>query len=93
MTTISSTTAAAASTTANTATSKAKSAFSELGAGDFLRLMTAQMQMQDPFAPVDNKEMLVQMAQFSSLSNQTSATEALQNISAKLDKLIAKNGA
>ena len=39
-----------------------------LGQGDFLKLLTVQMQQQDPFDPVDNKEMLAQMAQFSSLA-------------------------
>ena len=39
-----------------------------LGQADFLRLLTVQIQQQDPFDPVDNKEMLAQMAQFSSLA-------------------------
>jgi flagellar hook assembly protein FlgD len=45
-----------------------KTGFAALGQGDFLKLMTAQLQQQDPFAPVDNKEMLAQMAQFSALA-------------------------
>jgi flagellar hook assembly protein FlgD len=31
------------------------------------------MQQQDPFDPVDNKEMLAQMAQFSSLAGSTTS--------------------
>ena len=69
------------------------SAFSKMGAGDFLRLMTTQMQMQDPFEPVDNKEMLAQMAQFSTLSNQTASTETLKDIASKLDVLIQRTPA
>ena len=42
-----------------------------LGSGDFLKLMTVQMQQQDPLNPVDQKEMLAQMAQFSSLAGTT----------------------
>lgn len=70
--------------------------FASLGQGDFLRLMTEQMKMQDPFDPVDNKEMLAQMAQFSQLAgvndtntNLQDTNEALQAISDKLDALIA----
>lgn len=37
-----------------------------LGQTDFLRLMTAQLKEQDPFAPVDNQQMVAQMAQMSS---------------------------
>ena len=35
------------------------------GQADFLKLMTAQMKNQDPFDPVDNTQMVAQMAQFS----------------------------
>lgn len=71
------------------APSPAKSGFAALGAGDFMRLMTEQLKMQDPFAPTDNKEMLVQMAQFSSLSSQTSMADTLKAISTKLDAVLA----
>lgn len=60
-----------------------------LGQGDFLRLLTVQMQQQDPFDPVDNKEMLAQMAQFSSLAGVAETNGALTQIAAKLDRLIA----
>jgi len=60
-----------------------------LGQGDFLRLLTVQMQQQDPFDPVDNKEMLAQMAQFSSLAGVAETNSALEAITAKLDRLIA----
>lgn len=61
----------------------------QLGEGDFLRLMTVQLQQQDPFAPVDNSQMLAQMAQFTSLASATKTNDTLQQISAKLDALIA----
>ena len=35
---------------------------------DFLRLMTTQLSTQDPFNPVDNTQMVAQMAQFSQLA-------------------------
>lgn len=59
-----------------------------LGQGDFLRLLTVQMQQQDPFNPVDNKEMLAQMAQFSSLAGVAETNASLERIANKLDLLI-----
>src|SRR3546814_4995379 len=38
-----------------------------LDQSDFLELMTAQLKNQDPFSPVDNTQMVAQMAQFSSV--------------------------
>jgi flagellar basal-body rod modification protein FlgD len=58
-----------------------------LGQADFLALMTTQLQQQDPFAPVDNTQMLAQMAQFSSLATMTDVSSELAKISAKLDRL------
>ena len=40
-----------------------------LGQEDFLKLMTTQLQYQDPFKPMDNGEFLGQMAQFSTVSS------------------------
>ena len=61
--------------------------FDTLGQADFLRLLTVQIQQQDPFDPVDNKEMLAQMAQFSSLAGINDVNSTRQQISAKLDAL------
>ena len=38
-----------------------------LGQTDFLKLLTTQMQNQDPMKPMDNTQFVAQMAQFSSL--------------------------
>jgi len=62
-----------------------------LGQGDFLKLLTVQMQQQDPFDPVDNKEMLAQMAQFSSLAGVAETNASLERIADKLDLLIKSN--
>ena len=61
--------------------------WSDLGSADFIRLLTVQIQQQDPFDPVDNKEMLAQMAQFSSLSGITEMNGTLRAIEARLDQL------
>ncbi|MXP27623.1 flagellar biosynthesis protein FlgD [Porphyrobacter algicida] len=61
--------------------------WTDLGQADFIKLLTVQMQQQDPFDPVDNKEMLAQMAQFSSLAGTTEMGDTLKAIEAKLDTL------
>ncbi len=55
-----------------------------LGQNDFLKLLTAQMQNQDPFDPVDNTQMVAQMAQFSSLAGITEMSSTLKAIADKL---------
>ena len=71
------------------ASTKPASGFAALGQSDFLKLMTVQLQQQDPFSPVDQKEMLAQMAQFSSLAGVAEGNATLASIAAKLDALIA----
>jgi flagellar basal-body rod modification protein FlgD len=70
-----------------------KYGFAALGSSDFLKLMTVQMQQQDPFNPVDQKEMLAQMAQFSSLSETAEVNQTLKQISARLDAVLAGQSA
>ena len=61
-----------------------KAAAETLGQGDFLKLMTAQMQNQDPFSPVDNTQMVAQMAQFSQLAGISEMSTTLKAIGEKL---------
>lgn len=51
---------------------------------DFLRLMTTQLTTQDPFNPVDNTQMVAQMAQFSQVAGIAEMNKSLANISAAL---------
>ncbi len=60
------------------------SASTTLGQADFLKLMTAQMKNQDPFDPVDNTQMVAQMAQFSSLAGISEMSATLKSIGDKL---------
>ena len=47
-----------------------------LGKQDFLKLLMAQMQNQDPLKPMDDTQMIAQMAQFSALEE----TQALRQV-------------
>ena len=55
-----------------------------LGQNDFLKLLTAQLKNQDPFAPVDNTQMVAQMAQFSSLAGISEMGGTLKSIADRL---------
>jgi len=56
----------------------------DMNVSDFLALMTAPLKNQDPFQPVDNTQMVAQMAQFSSLSGITEMSTTLKSIAGKL---------
>jgi flagellar basal-body rod modification protein FlgD len=73
-----------ASATKTATDNKTGQCFGAMGATDFLKLLTVQMQQQDPTDPVDNKDMLAQMAQFSSLSNSAEMNSTLKAIATKL---------
>lgn len=67
---------------ANSATNTAKSKnVADMDQNDFLRLMTKQLEHQDPFNTVDNTEMVAQMAQFSSLAGVSKTNATLESIS------------
>ena len=51
-----------------------------LNQNDFLRLMTTQLTTQDPFNPVDNTQMVAQMAQFSQVAGIAEMNRSLQAI-------------
>jgi flagellar basal-body rod modification protein FlgD len=57
----------------------------EMTSKDFVELMIAQLKNQDPFEPVDNTQMVAQMAQFSNLSATTEMASTLKTIAAKLN--------
>jgi flagellar basal-body rod modification protein FlgD len=64
-----------------------------LGQADFIRLMTTQMKLQDPLEPVDNKEMIAQMAQFSSLAGIDKINSTLEVIARQLDQVMTAQAA
>ncbi len=56
----------------------------QLGQEDFLKLMTTQLQNQDPFAPMENAEFIAQMAQFSTVTGITEMGESLKGLASQL---------
>lgn len=62
-------------TTPATSSSSSSSTDNGLSAGDFLTLLTTELQNQDPTQPVDDTQSIAQLAQFSALS----ATEELNS--------------
>jgi flagellar basal-body rod modification protein FlgD len=56
----------------------------QMDQSDFLALMTAQLKNQDPFAPVDNTQMVAQMAQLSQTSGIAEMNTTLKAISDRL---------
>ncbi len=55
-----------------------------LGQDDFLKLMTAQLTSQDPFKPLDNTQMVAQMAQFSQVAGIAEMNASLASIAQQL---------
>jgi flagellar basal-body rod modification protein FlgD len=53
----------------------------QLGKQDFLKLLLAQLQNQDPMKPMDDTQMIAQMAQFSALEATQALNSTIQNSS------------
>ncbi len=52
----------------------------KLGQEEFLTLMTAQLQNQDPMAPMDNGDFIAQMAQFSTVTGITDMVATMKSM-------------
>jgi flagellar basal-body rod modification protein FlgD len=63
-----------------TSASSSTNATKTLGESDFLKLLTAQLQAQNPLNPMDSTNFTAQLAQFSSLEQLTSINAGLKNM-------------
>ena len=52
----------------------------ELGKDAFLKLLIAELANQDPLNPMDDREFIAQMAQFSTLEQMTNMTKTLEGL-------------
>lgn len=52
----------------------------ELGADDLFSILLTQLNYQDPLKPVDNKEFVAQLAQFTALEQAKSTNEQITNL-------------
>jgi len=73
--------AATNSQTVNAQAQKSTDGSQSLGQEDFLKLMVAQVQNQDPFAPMENGDFIGQMAQFSSVDGINEMNASLEKMS------------
>ncbi len=62
----------------------------QLGQGDFLKLLTVQLQQQDPMKPMDDTQSIAQMAQFSSLQQMAAISDGIAAM--RLDSQLASAG-
>ncbi len=82
------TTAAVASANAAGGTAQpVRDVNNELGKDAFLKLLVLQLQNQDPLEPVDNADMLSQLAQFSALESQQNLNDNFTNLAGNIDQL------
>jgi flagellar basal-body rod modification protein FlgD len=61
----------------------------QLDRDSFLKLLTTQLMYQDPLNPVENTDMIAQLAQFQALETSRNTEEAISKLSLLLDESVA----
>lgn len=78
---------AVSSATSTTTTTSSSSSSSSLSTEDFLTLLVAQLQNQNPLDPTDADQLLEQMVSFADYEQQSDMAETLSGISETLDAI------
>jgi flagellar basal-body rod modification protein FlgD len=68
-----------------------RTAQQDLGKDDFLKILMTQLQNQDPTKPMEDKQFIAQMAQFSTLEQMNNMSENFAQLNAKLQSSQAMN--
>jgi len=68
----------------STASTAAPNSIEELGSEEFLALMVAQMENQDPTEPMDNMQFIAQLAQFGTVSGVQELNDAFTGLAAAM---------
>jgi flagellar basal-body rod modification protein FlgD len=67
------------------------SSAANIGKDEFLKLLVAQLEHQDPMNPVDNQQFLAQLASFSSLEQLISINDGVTKLSAAMAETNIEN--
>ena len=62
------------------ATAATSTSQSSLGQEDFLKILTTQLNYQDPLKPMDNQQFMAQMAQFASLEQTRTMNDNIETL-------------
>jgi len=63
----------------------------DMGKDTFLKLLVSQLQNQDPLEPIDDKEFLAQMAQFSTLEQMRNLSDTMETKLGDLTEVVESN--
>ena len=68
----------------NVTTAASKESSGAMGKDQFLKILITQLQNQNPMQPMEDKEFIAQMAQFTSVEQLSNISDQLQNLSQSL---------